>query len=95
MIAEDFPLVAPGERYLAPEGVPSDSVGFVRFHDSRGMLRGVGFGPNVDVQLMAEQISDHLGVRVEFRLPGRLCFYSLPGSARCVRGHLLHPVPPP
>lgn len=78
MIAEDFPLVASGNHYLVPPDVPTERMGFIRFLDRRGMLRGVGFGPNVDVWLMAEQISDALDVDVEFRMPGQLQFCELP-----------------
>lgn len=78
MIEEDFPIAVLGTHFLTPEGVPPDEVGFIRFTDHRGMLRGVGFGPAVDVQLMAEQVSALLGIPVQFRLPGAQHFYELP-----------------
>jgi len=76
---EDFPLVCPGFRYLVPPGFAEDEIAFVRFLDSRGMLRGLGFGPNVDIMTMAEQIEFALGVFVQFCPAGQQHFYSLRG----------------
>lgn len=76
---EDFPLVCPGFRYMVPPDIPEEQVGFIRFLDHRGMLRGLGFGPEVDIMVMAEQIEYALGVRTQFCPPGQQHFYSLKG----------------
>lgn len=78
---EDFPLVCSGFTYLVPPGFAEDEISFIRFLDHRGMLRGLGFGPEIDIMVMAEHIEYQLGVTVQFCPAGQQHFYTFHGAA--------------